>query len=213
MAKKKLLIVEDVQSLAITYQAILRDSFYEVDWVDNLADARLLLESGSHDLVLLDLKLPDGDGLELLQGSNPISSFAKVVVMTAYGSKAISEKSFEQGAVDYLLKPFNADRLLVALKNAEGCHDAEKDASLHFDDQIASLSRLTPILDLEKHSRQQKSGNPSSQAVDIQPLWQIEQKAVQRALDLCGGDVLKAAELLEISPEELDKKLQNRIDD
>ena len=53
LAGKKLLMVEDTQSLAITYQAYLRASPYDVEWVDNLSDARLVIDAETPDLVLL----------------------------------------------------------------------------------------------------------------------------------------------------------------
>lgn len=116
---KNILMVEDTQSLAITYQAYLRNSSYSVEWVDNLADARLFLEGETPDLLLLDLELPDGNGLELLKEISETAIETQVVVMTAYGSSDIAEESIAQGAFDYLTKPFNANRLLVTLSNAE----------------------------------------------------------------------------------------------
>lgn len=213
MAKKKLLIVEDNQSLAITYQAILRESLYEVDWVDSMTDARLLLESGSHDIVLLDLKLPDGDGLDLLKGNDSIASFAKVVVMTAYGSTQISEESFERGAVDYLQKPFNADRLLVALKKAEVLQDAGENSVSELEDELHTLNRLKAIFDLESDPLRTDLGSDSSEGEDVEPLWRLEKKAIMHALDKCDGNIPDAAALLEISPEKLRKKLQSWLDE
>lgn len=112
-------MVEDTQSLAITYQAYLRNSPYDVEWVDNLSDARLVIDAETPDLILLDLELPDGNGLELLQEISFKGVKSQVVVMTAYGSSDIAEESVILGAFDYLTKPFNANRLLVTLKNAE----------------------------------------------------------------------------------------------
>ena len=126
---KKLLMVEDTQSLAITYQAYLRNSPYDVEWVDNLADARLVIGAETPDLILLDLELPDGNGLELLQEIGTKNSSSQVVVMTAYGSSDIAEESVQLGAFDYLTKPFNANRLLVTLKNAEKQQDLNQKVS------------------------------------------------------------------------------------
>ncbi len=115
----KLLLVEDSESLAAIYESYLEDEHFEVCTVNSIKEARRLWSSFGPDLVLLDVELPDGNGMDLLDDTPQTQkAVADVVVMTAYGSTEMAVRSVRQGAFDYLSKPFDADRLRVTLHNA-----------------------------------------------------------------------------------------------
>ena len=117
MPPARLLLVEDTLSLATLYREFLRDEGHEIQHVGTLARARAALEAGAPDAVLLDLRLPDGDGLGLLAEIRARPDPPPVIVMTAHGSVATAVEAMRAGASDFLVKPFAAERLVVTLAN------------------------------------------------------------------------------------------------
>ncbi|WP_137124354.1 sigma-54 dependent transcriptional regulator [Roseomonas sp. HF4] len=117
MAPARLLLVEDTVSLAALYREFLRDEGYDIHHAPTLAEARAVLAAGPPDAVLLDLRLPDGDGLSLLSEIRARRNAPPVVVMTAHGSVATAVEAMRGGASDFLAKPFAAERLVVTLAN------------------------------------------------------------------------------------------------
>ena len=113
----KTLIVEDNQTLCAIYEAYLNGTGLEVTSVGTFNDALLTLASSKPDLVLLDIELPDGNGLDLLAETSSMNPAPAVVVMTGHGIE-FADQAMERGADDFLGKPFDASRLRVTLSNA-----------------------------------------------------------------------------------------------
>jgi DNA-binding NtrC family response regulator len=113
-----ILIVEDSPTLALTYQAYLKPLGHSVDIAATGAEALDKIERLAPDLIFLDLKLPDMDGLDILRQLNAQSNKARVIVITAHGSVAIAVEAMQEGASDFILKPFNAERITTTAKNA-----------------------------------------------------------------------------------------------
>lgn len=113
-----LLIVEDTPSLARTYQAHLRHEFSKITIADTGAKALQAVETETPSCILLDLKLPDADGLDLLDRWIDASLNAPVVVITANGSMSVAVDAMRRGAVDFVVKPTTKDRLRVTAQNA-----------------------------------------------------------------------------------------------
>lgn len=118
MPNAKVLIVEDSASLALGYAAQLEDAGHEVSLSETLADARRALTNESFDVVLLDLQLPDGDGLTIFDAWRGKSEAPKVVVVTADGSLNRAITAMRLGAYDFLVKPVAGSRLLATVANA-----------------------------------------------------------------------------------------------
>jgi len=114
----RLLLVEDTASLSLVYQAVLTRAGHGITCVSTLAEARAHCERVKPYLVLLDLQLPDGDGLELLDTLRRESPETKVIVITANGSINRAVQAMRAGAFDFLVKPFDDARLLNAVHNA-----------------------------------------------------------------------------------------------
>jgi len=112
--KAKILVVEDSPSLARTYAAQLEQRGYEASVVDTGAKARAIVEE--FDCVLLDLGLPDEDGLDILTDWK--NSERPVIVITANGSINTAVDAMQCGAVDFLVKPFQSERLITTVANA-----------------------------------------------------------------------------------------------
>ena len=113
----KTLIVEDSATLCAIYSQYLDGSGLEVTTVETLADAKAALVGWHPHLVLLDIELPDGNGLDLLNETVNLLSPPAVVVMTGHGEQH-AEQAIQRGAADFLTKPFDASRLRVTLRNA-----------------------------------------------------------------------------------------------
>lgn len=116
-SRHKVLIIEDSESLAAIFSSYLGEECYDILVSATLAEARRAWAEFAPDLILLDLQLPDGNGLELLSDPNLNSMASDVIVMTAYGSNDTATAAIRLGATDYLSKPFDADRLNTTFKN------------------------------------------------------------------------------------------------
>ena len=113
--KPTLMIVDDEQNFTESLQLAIEDEF-TVSVAGSLESARQALKSFQPAAVLLDLRLPDGDGLELLHDLNKLAKLPVVVVMTAYKSVESIVKALSEGAVDYYIKPLNIEKLKLELK-------------------------------------------------------------------------------------------------
>ena len=114
----RVLLVEDTRALAELYRSYLRDAPWLLDLASTAAEARAVLDAEPPDAVLLDLRLPDADGLDLLREIRARPAAPPVIVITANGSVATAVAAMQAGAADFLVKPFPQERLLVTLRNA-----------------------------------------------------------------------------------------------
>lgn len=111
------LLVEDTQVLARTYLQYLSKEPYAVTHVDDGAKAREAIARHPPDVVLLDLHLPDMNGLDILREISEKGTPSAVIIITAHGSVATAVEAMRYGAVDFIAKPFTADRLVVTVRN------------------------------------------------------------------------------------------------
>jgi two-component system response regulator AtoC len=115
--QSKILIVEDEVLFARAVMQRLRKVGYECEHVESLQDARTISKQFSADIVLLDMRLPDGNGLDLL--AEFVAKNVAVIVMTAYGEISDAVHAIKHGAVDYLKKPIDLDELVLVIQKAE----------------------------------------------------------------------------------------------
>jgi two-component system response regulator PilR (NtrC family) len=101
----QVLVVDDEPDLRTLYELTLLREGYRVEAAGTLADARELLGGRRFDAVITDMRLPDGQGLELLQLLGAQQRAERCVVMTAYGSAENAVEALKAGAFDYLTKP------------------------------------------------------------------------------------------------------------
>lgn len=113
----EILIVEDDRTMATVYQSYLAGDAYNVTVADTGYDALQRIDQGDLDGVLLDLTLPDMNGLEILRHVHQQGLPLEVIVTTGDCSMNTAIEAMQLGARDYLVKPFNKDRLLTTLKN------------------------------------------------------------------------------------------------
>jgi len=117
VVKVRVLLVEDSQSLAAIYRAQLETRGFEVDHADTGRAARTRADRTDYDVILLDLGLPDLDGLDLLRAWRGDAKPAGIIVITANASIAKAVQAVREGAYDYLVKPITRDRLLTTIDN------------------------------------------------------------------------------------------------
>jgi len=113
-----LLLIEDTPSLSLVYETVLRKNGHFVSSVATIAEAEDAMMRQDYPILLLDLTLPDGDGLDLMSRTLRRDPSTKVIVITANGSINRAVEAMRGGAFDFLVKPFDDHRLLAAVGNA-----------------------------------------------------------------------------------------------
>ena len=112
----RVLLVEDNLRLSTLVRRGLENADFTVDGVGTLSDAEAALDTAPYDVVILDLGLPDGDGLDLLRDMRAGGSHIPVLVLTARDGVDDRVKGLNAGADDYLLKPFAVEELTARLR-------------------------------------------------------------------------------------------------
>ncbi|HUT41517.1 MAG TPA: sigma-54 dependent transcriptional regulator [Gammaproteobacteria bacterium] len=115
--RARILLVEDSASQAAVYTNYLAAEGYDTEAVDNGADALAHLETQTPDIVLLDLRLPDMSGMEILRHIQECDMDSAVIIITAHGSIDTAVEAMRHGATDFIAKPFDATRLRVTVGN------------------------------------------------------------------------------------------------
>ena len=119
MSFEKILIVEDDAVVRNLLQSIFLRHKLPVVCADNLAQAAACLARETFDLMMLDLRLPDGDGLKFLEQVATMPERPLVVMVTGYGSIESAVSCMRAGAFDYVLKPFSPSQIDVILRKAQ----------------------------------------------------------------------------------------------
>jgi len=115
---KRILVVDDEQSMRELLAIMLKKDGFDVVAAESRTQAAAVLARGPVDLIVTDVKLPDGDGIEILRHVKAAAPETVVIVMTAYGSTETAVAALKLGAYDYLIKPFDVDELKIVVRNA-----------------------------------------------------------------------------------------------
>lgn len=107
----RILLIEDDYVLGEAMRDQVRADGHGVDWMQRLDDARAALDTVDYGLILLDLNLPDGRGLDLLKHLRKSGNPVPVIIATAQDQVAIRIEGLNAGADDYLVKPFDLDEM------------------------------------------------------------------------------------------------------
>lgn len=116
------LLVEDSPTLGLLYREYLRHEKIKLSHVNDGAGALTFIDQYFPDVVLLDLNLPDMEGMAILKHIYDNKLPCTTVIITAYGSVDVAVDAMRYGAFDFIEKPFNAKRLLVTFRNALDKH-------------------------------------------------------------------------------------------
>ncbi len=116
--KTRLLVVDDEESLAEFLRLLFEKEGYDVQTANSVEQARHQLGERNFDLVLCDILMPDGNGLELLKEIKAQNPGTAVIMMTAYASSKSAIEAMKLGAYNYISKPFNVEELTVVASRA-----------------------------------------------------------------------------------------------
>ncbi len=116
MPKPSILVVDDEVDLLFILKYLLEKEGYHVDTSSNGEDALKLISKKSYDVVLTDLRMPGLDGLQLLERTKEVSPHTEVLIMTAYASIESAVEAIKKGAVDYIVKPFINEDVLMRIR-------------------------------------------------------------------------------------------------
>jgi two-component system response regulator AtoC len=115
---RRILIIDDEKSIRFSLGEALVGAGYEVEEAANGAGGIKKFEEDPADAVLLDLKLPDIDGIKILRKIKDVAPEAPVIMMTAYGEVETAVEAIKGGAYDFILKPFTLEKMKITIRNA-----------------------------------------------------------------------------------------------
>jgi DNA-binding NtrC family response regulator len=128
--KQRVLLIEDTATLQMVYSANLTSAGYAVDVASNGVEGFELFRNSSAQVVIMDLFLPDIDGIEAIKSIKQINPQAKIIVITSNGSVTRAVEAMRAGAFDFLVKPFSDERLLAAISSALASVENRSDVNL-----------------------------------------------------------------------------------
>lgn len=114
--KGKILIVDDQFGIRILLNEVLQKEGYDTFQAANGLQALEVLNDHIPDLVLLDMKIPGMDGIEILKRMKVIAPDIKVIIMTAYGELDMIQEAMDLGAITHFAKPFDIDDIRKAVE-------------------------------------------------------------------------------------------------
>ena len=115
MNRLRILVTDDEEGIRESLRLILSPD-YDMEFADNGQDALARLTTGRFDLVLLDIKMPKLDGLEVMKQLKAKRLTTPVLILTAYQSIELAKEAVKLGAIDYLPKPFDRDHLVQSIR-------------------------------------------------------------------------------------------------
>jgi DNA-binding NtrC family response regulator len=116
--KCRILLIDDHDATRETIAEVLEDTGHTVSPAENMARALEHLEANDFDLILTDLKLPDGDGMRIMEKSKSLYPATPIVMITGHGSIENAIEATKLGAYEYLTKPVDLNKLRVIVANA-----------------------------------------------------------------------------------------------
>jgi DNA-binding NtrC family response regulator len=138
--KRKILLVEDETVLREALRDWLTEDGYDVECVDSGEEALEKIKSEQFGAIVLDLRLPGMDGLQVFEQAKELKSEAKGIIITAYPSKETQDKAKRLGLLDYLVKPFKLEELEKIIKGALGEVEEKKLAKKHLWLELGAVS-------------------------------------------------------------------------
>ncbi|MBP9549662.1 MAG: sigma-54-dependent Fis family transcriptional regulator, partial [Chitinophagales bacterium] len=113
-----ILLVDDEKSIRKTLKEILEYEGYAVDEAQDGAEGLRMIQDGDYDVVLMDIKMPKMDGMEVLEKMQNTNADVPVIMISGHGTLETAVDAVKKGAFDYVAKPPDLNRLLITIRNA-----------------------------------------------------------------------------------------------
>ena len=123
MTPQRIMLVDNEEGLCRMMEAVLMDQGYQVKSFTRPVQAVAEFSAGDYQLIISDIKMPEMDGLEVLQHIRNRDPEVPVIMITAYATVEMSIQALRRGAYDMLTKPFEPDELVYRVKNALQHHE------------------------------------------------------------------------------------------
>ncbi|MCX7959534.1 MAG: sigma-54 dependent transcriptional regulator, partial [Deltaproteobacteria bacterium] len=114
----RVLVIDDEKAICISCKKILEEAGHTVDMIQSGTEGAEKAINGDYDLVLLDLKLKDASGLDVLERIRSRRTDVSIIIITGYATIQTSIEAIKKGAFDYVPKPFSPDELLISVNKA-----------------------------------------------------------------------------------------------
>jgi two-component system response regulator AtoC len=145
MAQKSILVADDDASIRSLLRQLLTDEGYSITEAATGTEVIAQVGESSPDLVIMDVRMPELDGIEALPKVKTASPKTSVLIMTAFGSSNAAIKAMELGAFDYITKPFELDKISHTVKRAFDYQDLAQEVEV-LRDEISSLVQTERIV-------------------------------------------------------------------
>ena len=147
-----ILIVDDEKNYLLVLSAVLEEEGYEVLTTLSGSEALEIKKTSDIDLVLTDMKMPEMNGIELLENIKKNDPDLPVIMMTAHGTVDKAVEAMQKGAYSYILKPFDNERLILYVKKAIAMYQVVKE-NRRLRDAVVSQYRFGNIIGKSKPMR------------------------------------------------------------
>ena len=145
MRRIKVLVIDDEPLVRRSTARLLEDHGYEVVTATCAQEGLARFESSQPEVVILDVRLPDGSGLDLLPRLREVDPAAKIVVITAFGETSEAVRAMKLGAADFLKKPYDIEEMLHAVSGAAKQIADEKQLNVYRKRERVNLARSQMI--------------------------------------------------------------------
>lgn len=150
-----ILIIEDDITFSLMLTTWLSKKGFEIKTSASVSDARRRIDEGNYNLVISDLRLPDGDGIDLLKWLKDKYPSLPLIMMTSYAEIQTAVQAMKSGAADYISKPLNPEELLSKIKDALKCADADSFASVESKPSKATMPLSDLYIEGQSHAARQ----------------------------------------------------------
>lgn len=188
------MIVEDTQAMMMLYESLLTREGLTTCLAETAQESVSMFATFRPGVILLDLMLPDRDGLDLMSEFLQQNPDLKIVVITANGSMNKAVEAMRIGAFDFLVKPVGDERLMNTVRLAVDRYAAETEAKPE-QEQHPLSENLSDDLAIQK-------------LVGL-PFEDIERALIEASIARCNGSLPKAAEMLQVAPSTLYRKRES----
>lgn len=114
---KRVLICDDEEGVRESLRLVLsEENLYDLDFCNSASEAMGIIKKSPPNILLIDIKMPRLDGIKALQQIKAIDKALPIIMVTGYDSMEMAKEALDKGASDYIVKPFDSDRIKKAVK-------------------------------------------------------------------------------------------------